>query len=109
MSELGTLEITGVGDPRAGRTELSIAGEVDLATCPDLRRALSDAMDAGARELILDMAAVGLIDATGIGVLVSASNRARQAGGGITLRSPSEAVRRVLGAVDLDGVLRVEP
>lgn len=108
MGELGNFEITEIGQAHAGRIELSLAGEVDLATSPDLSRVLVDALDAGAQELILDMAAVELIDATGIGVLVSASNRARRTGGGITVRSASPAVRRVLGAVDLEGVIRVE-
>jgi anti-sigma B factor antagonist len=95
------------GSP-AGLTELSIKGEVDLATSPELKRALFDALDAGFFDLTLDMAEVELIDATGIGVLFTAANRARRAGGHITVRSPSAAVQRVLAVVDLEGVIQVE-
>lgn len=109
MTETGHVEITENGGSGPGTTELSIAGEVDLATAPELRQALFDALDAGAVRLTVDMAAVQLIDATGIGALVSAANRAQQTGGVITVRSPSSAVRRVLAAVDLDGVVRIEP
>jgi anti-sigma B factor antagonist len=112
VSELGRFEITENGKsdrgPDRGVHELSLSGEVDLATSPELRRALFDALDAGVHVFTLDMAAVELIDATGIGVLVSAANRARREGGRITLRSPSAAVRRVLDAVDLEGVIEVE-
>ncbi len=112
MTELDHFEIRHNGsagrEPDRPANELSIAGEVDLATSPEFRRALFDALDAGASELTLDMAHVEFIDATGIGALVSAANRARRTGGRIILRSPSPAVRRVLGAVDLDGVIQVE-
>ncbi len=112
VTELGHFEISEGGDsgrtPDGSANQLSITGDVDLATSPALRQALFDAMDAGASELIVDIAQVELIDATGIGALVSAANRARGVGGRIILRSPSPAVRRVLGAVDLDGVIRVE-
>jgi anti-sigma B factor antagonist len=112
VTELGRFEITELtenGTSADGPTELSVAGEVDLATSPELKRVLFEALDAGLRDLRLNMAAVELIDATGIGVLVSASNRAQSEGGRISVRAPSPAVRRVLVAVDLDGVIQVEP
>jgi anti-sigma B factor antagonist len=108
VTDVDHFEIIQNGGTRAGVAELAIAGEVDLATSPELKRALFDSLDAGIRDLRVDMAAVELIDATGIGVLVSASNRARRKGGHVTVRKPSAAVRRVLTLVDLEGVIRVE-
>lgn len=108
MTELGHLKIIDLGRAEDGPACFSLAGEIDLTTSPDLRQALFSALDAGAPGLALDMAAVELIDATGIGVVVAAANRAQRAGGTVTLRSPSSAVCRVLGAIDLDGIVRLQ-
>jgi anti-sigma B factor antagonist len=108
VTDVDRFEIVQSGGSRARVAELAIAGEVDLATSPELKRALFNALDAGSRQLIVDMGAVGLIDATGIGVLVSAANRAQRVGGHVTVRQPSAAVQRVLAAVDLDEVIRIE-
>ena len=47
------------------------------------------------------------MDASGVGVLVSAANQAHALGGRLTLCAPSPAVVRVLEAVDLRGLLDV--
>jgi anti-anti-sigma factor len=51
------------------------------------------------------MSGVAFIDAAGIGVLVAAANRAREAGGGLSLLGPSRQVRRLLGVLHLDAIL----
>ena len=51
------------------------------------------------------MSGVTFIDAAGIGVLVAAANRARRAGGGLSLVAPSRQVRRVLDLLHLDAIL----
>ena len=51
------------------------------------------------------MSGVTFIDAAGIGVLVAAANRARRAGGGLTLLAPSPQVRRLLDVLHLDAIL----
>jgi anti-sigma B factor antagonist len=108
MTDVDHFVIIEDGGSRAKVNEFAVAGEVDLATSPELRRALFDALDAGFVDLPVDMAAVELIDATGIGVLVSAANRAQRAGGRVTVRKPSGVVERVLAAVDLERVIQVE-
>jgi anti-anti-sigma factor len=51
------------------------------------------------------MSAVTFIDASGIGVLLAARRLAVDAGGSLTVRAPSWAVRRVTGVLGLDEVL----
>jgi anti-sigma B factor antagonist len=80
-------------------------GEIDIATAPAIRRFLMAAISGGDVHLAVDMSGVTFIDAAGIDVLVVAANRAREAGGGLSLRAPSRQVRRLLGVLDLDAVL----
>ena len=63
------------------------------------------AIGGGDVQLAVDVSGVAFIDAAGIGVLVAAANRARQAGGGLTLLAPSPQVRRLLDVLHLDAVL----
>jgi anti-anti-sigma factor len=51
------------------------------------------------------MTGVAFIDAAGIGVLVAAANRAREAGGSLSLLALSPQVRRVLHVFHLDAIL----
>jgi anti-sigma B factor antagonist len=80
-------------------------GEIDIATCPAIRRSLMAAIRGGNVHLGVDMSGVAFIDAAGIGVLVDAANRARKAGGGLSLLAPSWPVRRLLDVLHLDGIL----
>jgi anti-sigma B factor antagonist len=84
-------------------------GEIDIATAPAIRRFLMAAISGGDVHLAVDMSGATFIDAAGIDVLVVAANRAREAGGGLSLRAPSRQVRRLLGASDLDAVLPGSP
>jgi len=53
-----------------GPVIVAVEGELDLASAPQLKRALADVVAAGAGQIVLDMALVGFIDSTALGVLV---------------------------------------
>ena len=80
-----------------------IRGEIDIATCEAMR----DALTAGFSPVHLeaDLSAVTFMDASGIGVLLATRAQAAEAGGSLTLRAPSRAVRRLTGILGLDEVL----
>ena len=80
-------------------------GEIDISTCPAVRRLLMAAISGGDVHLAVDMSGVTFIDASGIGVLVAAANRARRAGGGLSLLAPSRQVQRLLDILYLDAIL----
>ncbi len=95
--------MTAVSDPPSATVVLD--GEIDIATCPAIRRFLMAAISGGDVHLAVDVSGVAFIDAGGIGVLVAAANRAREAGGGLSLLAPSRQVRRLLDVLHLDAIL----
>jgi anti-sigma B factor antagonist len=81
-------------------------GEIDIATAPAIRRFLLAAISGGNVQLAVDVSGVTFIGAAGIGVLVAAANRAREAGGGLSLLAPSWPVRRLLDVLHLEAARR---
>jgi anti-sigma B factor antagonist len=93
--------VTGI--PILPVVSVTISGEIDIATSP----AMGDALAAGRgpAHLEVDMSAVTFMDASGIGVLLAARQRAVDGWGSLTVRAPSWAVRRVTGILGLDELL----
>ncbi len=85
---------------------VTITGEIDIATSQAMQDAL--ATGPGPAHLEVDMSAVTFMDASGIGVLLAARQRAVDGGGSLTLRAPSWAVRRVTGVLGLDELLIIQ-
>ena len=84
---------------------LALRGEVDLATVPELRKALSVSVKVGVRHLILDCADLAFLDATGLGALVAAANDLAARGGMLVVRNPSSPVFIAISASGLAHLL----
>lgn len=95
--------MTVVSDPPSATVVLD--GEIDIATAPAIRRLLMAAISGRDVRLTVDMSGVTFIGAAGIGVLVAAANRAREAGGRLSLLAPSPQVQRLLDILHLDRIL----
>jgi anti-sigma B factor antagonist len=95
--------MTVVSDPPSATVVLD--GEIDIATAPAIRRFLMAAINGGDVHLAVDMSGVTFIDASGIGVLVAAANRAREAGGSLSLLAPSPQLQWLLDVFHLDAIL----
>jgi anti-anti-sigma factor len=93
----GRLSIHDVGDGA-----LRLLGEIDMDTAPTLRRRL----EGDAVVTVLDLDDVTFIDSIGVSVLVWA-NRDRAAGP-LTLRSPSDAVLRMLELAGMSDLFRID-
>lgn len=77
-----------------------VRGEVDMATAPQLREALTALLDDGATRLVLDCRGLEFLDSSGIGVLIAVRKRLGD-DGSLTLDAPPAHVRKVL---ELTGV-----
>ena len=114
MTEFTKFEISAVSDDdeiaasgTQGSIVLKIAGELDIATSPRLEQELDKLLAAGEMNVVVDLEAVGFMDASGVGALLSGADRAREAGGAIQLLRPSPRVLRVLDILQLNGALPV--
>lgn len=88
---------------------VAVGGEIDLYTAPQLRNELVDALEDGARLLVIDMSRAEFCDSTGISVLLSAMKRSRGKGGDLELVAPKPAVMKVLEVTGLTEVFTIHP
>jgi anti-anti-sigma factor len=82
--------------------EVAITGRIDVHTVPDVRLLLHEIIDTGCGDVLMRLAGAEIGDATGLGVLVEAYNRARRAGRRLAVVDMSERTRRLLRASRLD-------
>lgn len=83
---------------------VQVAGEVDLATAPQVASRLAEHAPGPGGSVVLDLAEVGFIDSTGVHMLIAVSDEARRAGWTLTI-APSDAVRRILSLLALEDLL----
>lgn len=86
---------------------LSVRGEIDLATAPQLRRSIHDLIDGGHRQVAVDLTDVEFMDSTGLGVLIGSLKRLNEDGGNLVLTGLRPAVSRVFEITGLDRIFTV--
>ena len=86
---------------------VALAGELDLATAPQLRDHLDQLYASGVRTFVLDTAGVTFIDSVGLSVILALFRRCRDAGGSVTVKSPSPIMQRTLEVAGLYDVLEI--
>jgi anti-sigma B factor antagonist len=85
-------------DVRIGARALMIAvhGELDAATAPEMTRALATAMAESKGRVSLDLADVKFVDSNGLAALTRARRSYADGGRTLSLRRPSDGVRRLV-------------
>lgn len=76
-------------------------GDLVGAQLAPLRARLTEMVASGTLQLTLDFCHVRMIDSMGIGLLVSAHNSLRKAGGGLTVIHASKDILDLFGAMRL--------
>ena len=97
----GPLQIN--SETREGIVTLLLAGELDIASAPELQRAMDDLASTHTERLVIDLGAVTFMDSSGLRTLLLARQRADDGDHELVLRSGSRQVQRVLelsGAID---------
>ncbi len=87
---------------------ISVEGDLDLASAPDLKWALGDLQAAGARHVVVDLSGVTFIDSTALGVLVGAQ-RALDPGIRMAVACRDENVLRIFELTGLDCMFEIVP
>jgi anti-sigma B factor antagonist len=89
-----------------GQVVVALRGELDIADAASVAAALV-AVAARAPEIIVDLAGLEFIDASGVAALVLARVQARRAGGDLLLAAPQDQVLRVLAVIHVAEVFSV--
>ncbi|MGH3082383.1 MAG: STAS domain-containing protein [Gaiellaceae bacterium] len=87
---------------------VSVSGEVDLHTAPEMERELTEVLQLGGNSVVVDLAEVGFIDSTVLGLLLRYKPRFRSRGGDLVLVSDDRRILRTLEITGLDRIFRIE-
>lgn len=91
----------------AGKSVITVRGEVDLYSSPRLREAVTKAAAKGNGDVLVDLKAVPYMDSSGVATLVEAFRAATGQKKQLVLISPSHAVLKVLQLSRLDTVFTI--
>src|SRR5829696_2053539 len=85
-----------------GLRTLSVAGELDQGTAPELREALADALGDPTMPVLVDLSDCNFIDSTGLSLLVEAKRRLSEESRPFGVCCPDADVRRLLELTGID-------
>jgi len=89
-----------------GWTIVSVGGELDLYTAPQLRDAVAGVLEDDGPRIAIDLTDVGFIDSSGLGVIVSSLTKARDQGGDLALVAPpASSLTKLLTLIGLDATI----
>jgi anti-sigma B factor antagonist len=81
----------------SGQHVFRVNGELDHATAPDLRDPLNEAIENGARSILIDLTDCTFIDSTGLSVIVHSRSRVvEEHNGRLELCCPDPQIKRLL-------------
>ena len=80
----------------ADQTILRVRGDVDLLTAPTLRAALNAVADHSHADIVLELAGLTFMDASGLGVIADISTRLATSSRVLIVRSAPSMTRRIL-------------
>lgn len=84
-------------------------GRLDTTTSPDLEKGLLGHVDAGVRQVVLDLSGIEYISSAGLRVLLLVAKKLRTGGGEIVLCGLSPAVRQVFELAGFLSIFPIEP
>lgn len=92
-----------------GSAVVSVTGELDVFTAPDLETRLSELIESGTSDVVIDLTSVEFLDSTGLGVMVKGLKWAKEAGGGLRVVAADEKIVKVFRITGLDEVMSLQP
>jgi anti-anti-sigma factor len=97
-----------VSEAGDGRSIVAVAGELDIASAPQLLSAIAVLRQPRTSAIAIDLSALTFIDSSGINALRMAVRAANARGVGAIVASPSERVQKVLELVRVGDILPLE-
>jgi anti-sigma B factor antagonist len=95
--------------PEAGHHIIAVRGEIDLFTAPELKQALTEAVEAGDYRVVIDLTDVSFLDSTALGVLIGAVKRLRSRGGALAIVNTETSIAKTFEITGLDQIFTIVP
>ena len=92
---------------RGGYTVLQPQGEIDFATGPQLKDAITESLVAGDVNLVVDLVKVDFIESTGLGALIGGRRRAHALKGSLSLVCTADQMLKIFRITGLDKVFAI--
>lgn len=93
----------------AGHHVIAVRGEIDLYTAPQLKQAITEAIDAGEHRVAVDLTDVSFLDSTALGVLIGAVKRLRSRGGALAIVNTEPSIGKTFEITGLDQIFTILP
>ncbi len=86
---------------------IEVSGEIDVYTAPKLRDRITELVDQGNLDIIIDLEQVEFMDSTGLGVLVGGLKKIRTKGGSLSLVCTQERLLKIFRITGLGKVFAI--
>jgi anti-sigma B factor antagonist len=106
-TEVRSIDLELEASPVNGWMVLTVGGEVDLNTAPQLKERIGSLIEQGHHRIVVDLEGVDFMDSTGLSALVSGVTRTGEANGELAVVCTRPQVLRLLSLTGLDHVLKV--
>ncbi len=90
-----------------GVTIVSVEGEINLESSPQLRKAFEDLLKKGTQKIILDFQRISYIDSSGLATCVELFQRLQEKSGKLSLVNVSPKIRNVFEVTRLDKLFHI--
>jgi anti-anti-sigma factor len=97
------------GPPTTPVVEIFVTEPLDTPAGVRLRGLLTDAVNLRPEHLVIDLSACPFVGAEAVDAILDAHRRLWPTGGRLTLRSPSDRLRRILDAARVGHVVDISP
>ncbi len=94
-------------DEATGVTIVGVDGQLIVGNRHDLKKKVLEAVEAGETKFVIDFAATGYIDSSGLGVLVSLAKKVRESGGELRLAALNADLRTLFELTKLDNLFTI--
>ena len=86
---------------------ISVVGEIDVATAPQLRESLHEVIVEDRATVVLDLLAVTFLDSSALGVLVGGLKRCRELGGELYIVVTDPRLKKIFEITGLNEVFPI--
>ncbi len=90
-------------------TEVAGNGRLNMVAAPKLREVVQEAVSAGYKRIVVNLAETSFMDSSGLGALIGCLKLARQAGGDLRIACVQPQVLMVLELTSMNRVLTPHP